>query len=709
MRWQDILKYAGTGGSISVILLMGLILNLTGMSYTYEGDKFCSTDCYSEIKINSSYWEIRVEHAGDKDLIFKKSSRGRTLWLNLDKIDEAVITEPNIKTQILVGAIKRTATEKHDDYGYLRRLKDGDTLIHRTTKSNPSPSRIILKGSKPSELDVKWSFILNDPLIEKIDIDPVWMGINKENVFPKLISNKAGLTSGESIFEFNNPYKINLTKYFGFYWNRAEGNNLDSLEYFVNYSEEKQVPIYETTYEMANVSNENNETVLQNRSVISLSGYSTEYSEGWRKVEILKPGFYKIKVVGKWKPHLGKQSVDWVPEVTYPKELLGVEKDLFLSKIEWAWWNVTFEVRYPHNDNDSGFEGIGYFGSNQTGWYGTINNSGNTGQIYSYNDTDTLELAVSNETNELCWFDTVNDLSNCPLRTGSDEGLVSYWALDRSTGVVKDYIGNNGGTNNGATRGVAGQVYNAFDFESSEDDNVVISDHESLNITNEITIAFWFKYETETSDFFPARFVSKVNSYEITGPTIISEITFQLPGVFNLPWDVSPLSLETWYFVAGTYNGSVIKLFINDVSVSSFQSGLINQSAADLWLGAYSLSPTGGYELDGELDNVIISNRSYSETEILNLYNSTKDNFPYFGESESVPEDTQCTNTIDTDWLITDAQTCDNQELNIGTGQIVISTGNLTLSNSGNVTASGLNITETGEKIFIFDKSNLII
>ena len=70
---------------------------------------------------------------------------------------------------------------------------------------------------------------------------------------------------------------------------------------------------------------------------------------------------------------------------------------------------------------------------------------------------------------------------------------------------------------------------------------------------------------------------------------------------------------------------------------------------------------------------------------------------------------TQCSNPINTDWLITDAQVCDNQELNIGTGHIVISTGNLSLINSANVTSSGLNITQDGEKVFIYSNSNLII
>ena len=175
IKWQEIIKYSGQG-LVGIFVLLALILNLAGMSYTHDGDKFCETDCYSEIRINSTFWEIKVEHAGDKDVVFKKRSRSRTLWINLDKLSDVLTTNPNVETEILVGAISRTATMKHPEYGYLRPLKDGDTLIKRTTKSNPRPSRIIIHGKKSPSQTVKWSFLLEDVLMEDIDIDPVWRG-----------------------------------------------------------------------------------------------------------------------------------------------------------------------------------------------------------------------------------------------------------------------------------------------------------------------------------------------------------------------------------------------------------------------------------------------------------------------------------------------------------------------------------------------------
>src|SRR3990167_650437 len=166
MKWQQL---AGFGTIGMIVLIVGL-LNLSGMSYSNDGDKFC-TECYSEIKINSTYWEIKVEHAGNKDVVFKKLSRSRTLWVNLDKIDEFLIIEPKIKIDILVPTISSSATIKHDEYGYLRTLKDGDILIAR------GQDRFIIYGNKPINLTVKWSFVLKDELIENINIDPIWFGI----------------------------------------------------------------------------------------------------------------------------------------------------------------------------------------------------------------------------------------------------------------------------------------------------------------------------------------------------------------------------------------------------------------------------------------------------------------------------------------------------------------------------------------------------
>jgi len=180
IKWQIIRDYKKTVAgvtAVSIFIVIGLLLNLAGMSHSDDGDKFC-IDCWSEIKIFSTFWVIKVENNGfDSDLMRKKTVYGRTLWLNLDRIEELVNTNPEVPTEILVPAIKKTATIKHKDYGYIRLLKDGDTLIHRNNKNRKAPSRIIIHGTKPVNLTVKWSFALDSIYTEKIDIDPIWKGI----------------------------------------------------------------------------------------------------------------------------------------------------------------------------------------------------------------------------------------------------------------------------------------------------------------------------------------------------------------------------------------------------------------------------------------------------------------------------------------------------------------------------------------------------
>ena len=68
---------------------------------------------------------------------------------------------------------------------------------------------------------------------------------------------------------------------------------------------------------------------------------------------------------------------------------------------------------------------------------------------------------------------------------------------------------------------------------------------------------------------------------------------------------------------------------------------------------------------------------------------------------------TACNPTINSDWIITDAQLCNGIQVTTGTGAIKITGGNLTLINGANVTAKGVNISVTGDRIFILKGSEL--
>ena len=180
MKWQNISKIIGTGTFLVVIL--GL-LNLFGMTYSIPPDINCD-DCYSEIKVNSTVWEIKVEHAGDKAILFKKRSGSRTLWLNLDKISDFIPTNPEVYVEILVPTVKRYSTINHPEFGYLRPIKNGDKLIARKNKYNPQGDRFIVHG-KTDGTRVKWGLDINSFLSEGIEFDPVWN--DNKNKFAKTI------------------------------------------------------------------------------------------------------------------------------------------------------------------------------------------------------------------------------------------------------------------------------------------------------------------------------------------------------------------------------------------------------------------------------------------------------------------------------------------------------------------------------------------
>ena len=170
MKWQDYTKYT-IGGTISLLGILFVILNLQGISYSDDGNKTC-TDCYSKIEVNSTYWNVCTEHAGNKTALFKKTPTSRVIYMNLDKINEIITTDPSIKTYLLVSTIKSRA-EFDSEYGYLRKAKDGDCIIERINK----PSKFYIHGNKlPSQI-VKWSFNADSIFMEEINIDPVWLGV----------------------------------------------------------------------------------------------------------------------------------------------------------------------------------------------------------------------------------------------------------------------------------------------------------------------------------------------------------------------------------------------------------------------------------------------------------------------------------------------------------------------------------------------------
>lgn len=199
--------------------------------------------------------------------------------------------------------------------------------------------------------------------------------------------------------------------------------------------------------------------------------------------------------------------------------------------------------------------------------------------------------------------------------------LVSYYKLEETTGVVVDSLGTNNGTNNGATRGVTGKINNAFNFVSSGSDNVQISDDNSLNPSDEISVSVWFKPDSLGQSSY---LVSKY----FDGTTRDWEILLQNndKAIFRISIGNSHQTLLSsntasgtgWHHLVGTYNGSYQCTYLDNVGTCTVKTGSMDNSNADVFIGANNDIPT---YTDGIIDEIGIWNRTLSSDEITQLYN----------------------------------------------------------------------------------------
>jgi hypothetical protein len=198
-----------------------------------------------------------------------------------------------------------------------------------------------------------------------------------------------------------------------------------------------------------------------------------------------------------------------------------------------------------------------------------------------------------------------------------DAGLVAWWPGDGNT---NDIVGNHHGTLRGGSFS-AGKVSQAFDF-TGKSDFLDVPNTETLNVRSAITIEAWIKPHIWNGN---ARILQKGNGddqYFLIGDDS-GRLRLQLKGVSSPDlFGVLP-GTGTWHHVAATYDGSLMKLFLDGGMIAwQVATGLISRgSGGNLAVGR---KPDGGsYEqFDGLIDEVAIYSRALSDSEILTIANA---------------------------------------------------------------------------------------
>lgn len=203
-------------------------------------------------------------------------------------------------------------------------------------------------------------------------------------------------------------------------------------------------------------------------------------------------------------------------------------------------------------------------------------------------------------------------------------GLVSWWKFE---GNANDEMGLNNGVISGATS-TSGKYGNGYKFDGAGS-MITVTDHTSLQISGPITLMAWIKPESSSGN--AVQIVSKGDGfttfpYALTMLSPSSHVYF-LYNDGNPTVDTSNIastpsnSIQTnnWNHLTGRFNGTTLSIYLNgNLRESKPKTALPGSLTGNLVIGNLE---SGGMGFNGTIDEVMIFNRSLSESEIQAVYN----------------------------------------------------------------------------------------
>jgi len=217
--------------------------------------------------------------------------------------------------------------------------------------------------------------------------------------------------------------------------------------------------------------------------------------------------------------------------------------------------------------------------------------------------------------------------------TANMTGNVLLMHMDETSGPIVDYSGegNNGTVHDGVAYGADGKINTSLSYDGAGDYVSVVNDP-TLKITGPITLAAWVNFDSlgATSDW--KGLVAKWNHtaqggsgwgyglFKASGTNQIAFITASAAGGGYADAQADdPPALNTWYHVVGTYDGSIMRLYINgELQTATGTQSSIYDNDEPVTIGTFETN--NNFWLNGTIDEVAIWNRSLSGNEVLDIY-----------------------------------------------------------------------------------------
>jgi hypothetical protein len=201
------------------------------------------------------------------------------------------------------------------------------------------------------------------------------------------------------------------------------------------------------------------------------------------------------------------------------------------------------------------------------------------------------------------------------ISSTSSSPVASFGFEEAAGTVAVNETGASDGAIDGAARANGGRFGRALEFDG-EDDIVTVPDDAALALTTGMTLEAWVRPD-QTTNWRTVMFKESVGGMAYT---LYSNTPADVPSVrAGVAGDVgveaaSPVDPNEWTHLAATYDGSILRLYVNGVQAGAHAyPGEIPSGAGPLTLGGNTL---WGERFSGLIDEVRVYNRRLTSDEI---------------------------------------------------------------------------------------------
>ena len=235
-----------------------------------------------------------------------------------------------------------------------------------------------------------------------------------------------------------------------------------------------------------------------------------------------------------------------------------------------------------------------------------------------------------------CKPDCTLNLPTCG--EGVTQGLVSYWSFDDPKASGRDEFGTNYGQVSGAVP-VSGRSGVGMEFDGLGS-VVTVPKDPSLDITNAITLSAWIRADAWGAEAWSSTIVG--NDEELSGAPkgyclrvggngILSFVQAHVSSWPETRTPAGGMSVGTWHHVAGTFDGTMLRAYVDGVERSSFgiTPSTLYVSASSLGIGRGTSALTQDRAFDGRIDEVAIFDEALTGDEVKHLYLAGRAHKPF--------------------------------------------------------------------------------